>query len=104
MSADCKEQLEDDKTEGEKDNADPHAKLIKKEANEQQSEDIGQRVKRVKELKLSFGDLEMLVQGFLECLRVIESILVAEGHADYEHKEEKAYFPLFHGGGGVCVC
>ena len=104
MSADCKEQLEEDKTKREKNYADSHAELVKKKANKQQSEDIGQRVKRVKELELSFCDIEMFIKSFLECLRVIKGVLVAEGHADYKHEEEKAYFTLFHGGGGVCVC
>ena len=46
----------------------------------------------------------MLVEGFLECLRVIEGILISEGNADDQEEEKESNGALFEWGLGVLVC
>ena len=46
---------------------------------------------------LSFGDVEMLVKGLLESLRVIKCIFVAEGYQDNQEEEDKSDSALLEG-------
>lgn len=64
----------------ERNDADPNTQEVYQKANEEGGKDVGKRKDGIEQLKLSLADVQVILHGLLEGLRVVEGVLIAEDH------------------------